>query len=144
MPWSTAVAATGQGSPYVGQTLDVAFEKAQAIIVLLTPDDEAHLRDVYQQENDPPHERDLTPQPRPNVLFEAGMAIGRNANRTILVEVGSLRGFSDVGGRHTVRLSNDSVRRQEFAERLASAGCPVSYETTEWQTVGRLELLEGE
>lgn len=144
MPWSSAVAATHSATPYIGDVLDAAFSTAQAIVVLMTPDDEAQLRARYRSSNEPPHETSLTPQPRPNVLFEAGMAMGRSADRTIIVEVGALRGFTDIVGRHTIRLENDSIRRQELAERLRVAGCPVTYDSTEWQTVGRLTLLDGE
>lgn len=128
----------------MGEVLDIAFPQAQAVVVLLTPDDEARLRINFRQKSEPPHETKLTAQPRPNVLFEAGMAFGRNPTRTILVEAGPLRGLSDIAVRHTIRLSNDTIKRQELASRLTSAGCPVSYATTEWQTVKRLELLEGE
>lgn len=144
MPWSTAVAATGSASPYVGEVLDAAFQEAQAIVILLTPDDEARLRAPFHRHSDPTHEVELTPQPRPNVLFEAGMALGRSPNQTVLIEVGALRGFSDVGGRHVVRLENSSISRQELADRLRSAGCPVSFEGTDWQTVGYLALREDE
>jgi predicted nucleotide-binding protein len=45
--WSKAVTMTGEGSPYPGQVLDAAFAAAQAIVVLLTPDDIAYLRPEY-------------------------------------------------------------------------------------------------
>ena len=104
--WSEAVALTGKPSPYVGEILDAAFSSAQAIVVLMTPDDEAMLRTEYQRPNDPPHEKMLTPQERPNVLFEAAMAMGRSPDRTVTVEIGDLRPFSDVAGRHVIRLNN--------------------------------------
>src|SRR5206468_2612596 len=106
LEWSEAVQLTGEASPYVGRVLDVAFKNAQAVVVLITPDDEARLKQEFQKEDDPPYEKQLTGQARPNVLFEAGMAMGRDANRTVLVEVGKLRPFSDVGGRHAVRLTD--------------------------------------
>lgn len=136
LEWSEAVQATGMATPYVGQILDVAFSLAQAVVVLFTPDDEARLRKALRVANDPPHETQLTGQARPNVLFEAGMAMARDQNRTILVELGSLRPFSDIGGRHTVRLDNSSQRRQELAQRLETAGCPVKLTGTDWHTAG--------
>ena len=103
MEWSEAVQATGKATPYTGEILDVAFSRSHAVVVLLTPDDEARLRKSLRATNEPPHETQLTGQARPNVLFEAGMAMARSQDRTILVELGNLRPFSDVGGRHTVK-----------------------------------------
>jgi predicted nucleotide-binding protein len=111
---------------------------AQAVVVLLTPDDEARLRAQFQTLSDPPYERELTPQARPNVLFEAGMAMGRNPERTIIVELGHLRPFSDMGGRHVIRLNNSTQKRQELALRLESAGCTVNLGGTDWHTAGDL------
>lgn len=129
--WSSAVAATGQGSPYIGDVLDTALRTAQAIVVLLTPDDIAYLRREYTND---PHDVDLIPtaQARPNVLFEAGMAMGRSPDRTVIVELGVLRPFSDVAGRHVIRMSNQPERRQELRARLITAGCDVDEHGTDW------------
>lgn len=139
--WSQAVRATGSGSPYIGDILGAAFSEAQAIVVLLTPDDEARLRQRLAQDGDPPHETKLSGQARPNVLFEAGMAMGRDPDRTVLVEVGSLRPFSDIGGRHTIRFDGSSPRRQELAERLRTAGCAVKLDGTDWHSAGEFDLV---
>lgn len=136
LEWSEAIQKTGRASPYIGEILDAAFSTAHAVVVLLTPDDEAQLRDHFKQEGDPPHETQLTGQARPNVLFEAGMAIGRNDERTILLEMGHLRPFSDIAGRHSIRFSDSSQSRQELAKRLESAGCPVKLDGTDWHTAG--------
>ncbi len=45
--WGKAVALTGKASPYIGEVLDAAFKHAQAVVALLTPDDEARLRLEY-------------------------------------------------------------------------------------------------
>lgn len=136
LEWSEAVQATGRSAPYIGDVLDAAFSRAHAVIVLFTPDDNACLRDEFRSSSDPPHETEPTGQARPNVLFEAGMAMGRNQDRTILVELGTLRPFSDVAGRHTIRLDNSSQRRQELAQRLEAAGCLVNLNGTDWHLAG--------
>ena len=136
LEWSESVTDTGKASPYIGEILDAAFSRAHAIVVLFTPDDEARLREPFRAENDPPHETQLTGQARPNVLFEAGMAMARSQDRTILVELGNLRPYSDIGGRHIIRLDNSSQRRQEFAQRLQNAGCPAKLTGTDWRTAG--------
>lgn len=141
MEWSDAVKTTGKTSPYIGEILDIAFTTAQAVIVLLTPDDEARLCADFCNDDDEHHERNLTGQARPNVLFEAGMAIGRNPDRTILVELGRLRPFSDIGGRHVIRLNGSTQRRQELAIRLEGAGCEINLSGTDWHTDGDFDLI---
>ena len=136
LEWVEAVSATGKPSPYIGEILDAAFSRAHAVLVLFTPDDEARLKEEFRVPGDPPHETELSGQARPNVLFEAGMAMSRSEDRTILVEIGVLRPFSDLAGRHAIRLNNSSQRRQELAQRLQAASCPVNLEGTDWHAAG--------
>ncbi len=130
--WGELKAATRQRTPYVGDILDTALRIARAIVVLFTPDDEVRLHPELQRDNDPPYETDWTLQPRPNVLFEAGLAFGRKRDRTILVELGDLRGLSDLLGRHTIRLDGTHGRLHELAEELRSAGCDVKTARERW------------
>ena len=136
LEWTQALRLTRKGSPYVGEILDAAFREAAAIVVIITPDDEARLREEFRQAGDPRHERELTGQARPNVLFEAGMAFGKNPNSTILAQLGETRPFSDVGGRHVMRLSDSASSRQEFATKLANAGCNVDTSGVDWLSAG--------
>ena len=69
--------------------------------------------------------------------------MGRSEDRTVLVELGTLRPFSDVAGRHVIRLDNSTQRRQELAQRLEAAGCPVNMTGTGWHTVGDFEASIG-
>lgn len=135
--WSEAVSLTGEGSPYIGQVLDAAFSAAQAIVVLLTPDEITYLRTEYADTTDDP-EIKAAAQARPNVLFEAGMAMGRNAARTVLVELGHVRPFSDVAGRHALRLDGALETRKSLIRRLETAGCRVDTSRSEWETAGDL------
>ena len=135
LEWSELVTGTGEGSPYTGDVLKVAFSQAHAVVVLMTPDDEVRLREQLRKPNEA-DEAELKGQARPNVLFEAGMAMGRNEQRTVIVELGALRAFSDIAGRHTIRLDDTSERRQELAQRLKDAGCPVNLNGTDWHSAG--------
>ena len=136
LEWSQAVNATGKTAPFIGEILNVAFSRAHAVVVLMTPDDVARLRQIFWKDDESSFEMELTSQARPNVLFEAGMAMGRHSERTILVELGALRPFSDVAGRHVIRLDNSSQRRQDLAQRLQIAGCPVILDGRDWHTAG--------
>jgi predicted nucleotide-binding protein len=138
--WSEALNLTDTANPFIGEILDKAFQNAQAVVVLLTPDDLAHLKETYVKPNDPPHEKEPTGQPRPNVLFEAGMAFGSHPDRTILVEIGNCRPFSDIAGRFVIRWDNSSMRRQDLANALKRAGCEVNLDGTDWHTAGEIEI----
>lgn len=135
MEWSQARLLTGEANPYIGTILDAAFAQAQAVIVLFTPDEIVSLRPEYSDGVSDPEVVPAT-QARPNVLFEAGMAMGRYPDRTVLVELGRMRGFSDVFGRHAVRISNDPRKRQDLALRLQSAGCDVDLTGSDWYQTG--------
>lgn len=135
--WNKAIAMTGEPSPYVGTILEVAFKNAAAIVVLLTADDVAKLKPRFQRATDPTYEKTLTGQARPNVLFEAGMAFGRNDKNTVLIQLGSeMRPFSDIAGRHVVHLSGTPASRRELATKLKNAGCKVDLDGTDWLLTG--------
>jgi hypothetical protein len=44
--WDRAVELTEEAAPYIGQLLDTAFDHAQAVVVLMTPDEIAYLQRV--------------------------------------------------------------------------------------------------
>lgn len=137
MEWGEALALTGKGTPYTGEVLDRAFCEAQAVVVLITGDDLARLGTRYCEPHDPPDETEPTPQARPNVLFEAGMAFGKYPDRTVLVHLGRTRPFSDVAGRNTVHIANALRNRQALADRLRTAGSSVKTEhRNDWHSAG--------
>jgi predicted nucleotide-binding protein len=140
--WRKARSLTKSPTPYVGEILEAAFHHATAIVVVLSPDDEARLSPKFVKPHDPTYEKDLTPQARPNVLFEAGMALGKNTDSTVIVQIGETRPFSDVAGRHTLRLDNSVGARQDFVQRLADAGCNVDASGTDWHTEGDFAVAE--
>lgn len=131
-----AVAKMKVGNPFIGDVLDKAFETVQGLVVLFTPDDEAKLKDHFLKKGGDAGERKLAGQPRPNVIFEAGMALSRHPEKTIMVQVGPMKSFSDIAGRHLVHLSDSFASRQDFANRLANI-CKVDTTGTRWTTVGK-------
>lgn len=138
LEWDTAMGLTGNPAPYIGQVLDAAFDHAQAVVVLLSPDDEVRLREDLVRSNDEPFEKALTGQARPNVLFEAGMAFASHEGRTVLVQFGQVKPFSDVAGRHTVHMDGSVSKRHQLALKLKTAGCPVYMDGTDWHKSGDL------
>ena len=141
LDWDKLLAATGEASPYIGDVLAAGFPMAQAVVVLLTPDDEARVRPAFADSRDPPHELELTTQARPNVLFEAGMALAIHPKSTIIVELGELRPFSDVAGRHVVRMNDGLEARRSLIGRLSTAGCPIDMDGAWKETGGFADAL---
>lgn len=63
---------------------------------------------------------------------------GWNSDRTVIVELGQVKSFSDIRGRHVVRLDNSVARRQDLANRLRTAGCALKLTGTDWHEAGDL------
>jgi hypothetical protein len=136
LEWEHVKNLTGKGSPYIGDILRAGFEAAQAVVVLLTPDDYAKLCPGFRKQSDKPFEGDLMGQPRQSVLFEAGMAMGLYEERTILVEMGALRPIGDIIGRYTIRLNDTPEARNELASSLCAAGCSANKDGRHWLNEG--------
>jgi predicted nucleotide-binding protein len=134
--WNAALKLSHKAAPYVGEVLEAVFARARAIVVLLTPDDLAQLRPDLLLPADAPFERRLMGQARPNVLFECGMAFSSHPDRTVVVQIGTIRPFSDIVGRHVVHMTNEFSKRQELATKLQNAGCDVDISGPDWVSVG--------
>ena len=133
--WSQAVAKTKGNNPDVDKIIGGQMKTVQGIIVLISPDEEARLKNKF---SDPavPAEKTLQNQARPNVLFEAGWAFGAYPDKTLLVRVGSTRPISDLGGKHIMKLSNSPASRKELAQRLKKMKFKVETDGTSWLTEG--------
>jgi predicted nucleotide-binding protein len=103
--------------PTILEVVDKGMAAAQAVIVLLTPDDEARLKESGEESKG---------QARPNVIFEAGIAFGRYRKRTVLVEYEEPSMFSDLHGFYVVRLKEADGGLEGFQDlrkQLKVAGC---------------------
>jgi hypothetical protein len=63
------------------------------------------------------------------------MSLAIHPKSTILVELGELRPFSDVAGRHLVRMDDGTHARLSLIARLKTAGCPIDMEGP-WKDAG--------
>jgi len=138
--WSEAVRKTGRGSPYTGEVLDALFRDAQAVVVIISPDEHVEIRGDLQTKDSPENEGW---QPRPNVFIEAGIALAKDEPHTILVQIGKIRPASDLTGRNVIRFDGSATHRHELAERLRTAGCAVSTSGTDWLRTGHFKISSG-
>lgn len=134
--WEQAVARTGLPNPYIGDVVQTGLEMARAAVVILTPDDVVRLRADLLHDDDGTDERELRSQSRPNVYYEAGFADAIGRSRTVLVEVGAVKPFSDASGRHVVKYDGSAGKRNVLAQRLRVAGLDVDTSGTDWLVVG--------
>lgn len=139
LEWSELVQLTHKATPYNGEAVEAAFSVAQAVVVLLTPDELGSLHpDLSGSEGDR-----LSPagQARLNVILEAGMAFQSHPMKTILVEIGKTREISDLAGRNAIRLNGDPARLNDLANRLDDSGCAVRRTGGDWLDVTGLRSL---
>jgi predicted nucleotide-binding protein len=129
--WSEAVAKTRGMNPDVDKIIGGQMKSVQGIVVLISPDEQAKLKNKFSETS---AEHTLQDQARPNVLFEAGWAFGAYPDKTLLVRVGNTRPISDLGGKHIMRLSNTAASRKELAQRLTKMKFKVNTNGTSWLT----------
>ncbi|MFO0821009.1 MAG: nucleotide-binding protein [Pirellulales bacterium] len=112
------------GSPTILEIVQAGMKKAQAVVVLLTPDECGRLRSEYQLAGETAE--DTRWQPRPNVFIESGMALALDRNRTLLVTVGGVTLPSDLAGLHTIPLDNSASKRESLRNALIGVKCNVT------------------
>jgi predicted nucleotide-binding protein len=136
LEWEHAILQAKDVNPHIDDVLDAAMARVQAVVILFSPDDDAMLTPKLHDKKEAAAEKKLTGQPRPNVLFEAGMALARHPSKTLILQVGKIRGFSDIAGRHVIRLTDAKEKRNEVINRLEKIGCNVDRHGADWMTEG--------
>lgn len=137
--WEQAVQATKKSSPFTKDAVQAAFAIAQAVVVLLTPDDEVSLHPDLCAAGE--GEETVTAQARPNVYIELGMALASHPDRVVLVEIGRLRSASDIHGMNVVRLDGNPGGLQSLKTRLETAEVVVDSTGTDWLRADRFAYL---
>ena len=124
------------GSPTVFEIIRHGMDQAAGVVALFTADEWAYLRPELAQAG-ATSERLSRWQARPNVIFEAGLAMGLDARRTIFVRLGNVSLFSDVGGIHSIHLDNSTDNRHLLRGRLKAAGCDPDMVSSDYLDPGK-------
>lgn len=138
LEWEQALRRARRGAnAYVGDIIEEVMEQAQAVLVLFSPDDLVQLQPQFVARHEKATEGKSQGQARPNVLFEAGLAMGRHAEKTLLVQIGDVKPFSDIGGRHMLRFNGSPASRHNLVGRLQMLRCDLDVEgRQDWLDVG--------
>jgi hypothetical protein len=130
--WEGAIALTGNAAPHAREVLQRAMRSVKAVIVLMTGDEEGRLLPQFCTQEELDSEGVMRPQPRQNVIFEAGLALGLFPANTIMVKLGRLSLPSDLDGVQYVALDPTPESRRALVNRLRTAGCRVQ----PWREIG--------
>jgi predicted nucleotide-binding protein len=138
LEWSQAIKTAKGANPHVDDVISNAMDSVQGVLVMFSPDEDAKLKSRFAGATDKKKGLDkLDGQARPNVIFEAGLALGAHSKKTLLVQVGDMREISDIAGKHLIHLSNDATSRKELAQRLQSKlKFKVNTTGNHWLTIG--------
>ena len=135
---------TGKASPTIFEKVHKGIEEAQAVVILFTPDEQAGLRNQFANSNG---DREAGFQPRPNVLYEAGVAFAiARQERTIFIKMGKTRAVSDLAGIEYIELTNGRKERRNFAKALKDAGLPIDLSKDYFnpEVSGNFEFVDSE
>jgi len=110
---------------------------ADAVVVLLTQDDVGYVQPRFRLAGDGRHELEPTGQPQLSVVFEAGMAMARDRDKVVLVEVGPVRPMSDTTGLNVVRLGDDAATRRHSVSACEPPAWMSTWITTSGARPGR-------
>lgn len=115
--WSSAQDFSGRNFALNFEIFDSGIKAVDCCVVLLTPEDFSILADDLGQEA-------FRIQPRPNVIFEFGYALGHlGPQKTIPVLIGNTLNISDLHGVNFCKLSNAVEDRQKLRDALSRGGC---------------------
>lgn len=128
------------GSASIAAIINQGMSEAQGVIALFTADEFSALTPQFRTNHDD-EEQKMRWQARPNVLFEAGMAFGRDPDRVAFVLLGHVKLFSDISGVHVLRPTNDKGGHRATLRDLLAGGmkCDVIQNNSGWMEAGDFE-----
>lgn len=135
LEWEQVVQECNTPNPYVLDVIDLGMKSAGAMLVLFTGDDFACLRPELAGRVPEDQGLILEAQSRPNVIFEAGFAVGKYPGQTLFVQFGENRGFTDIHGKHIVTFDGSPESRNTLIGRLEKIGCTPNRSGSQWLSV---------
>jgi len=131
------------GTAHVIDVVARGMKEAQAVLALVTPDEFASLHHELREAGETGEAVERW-QARPNVLFEAGIAFGRDRERVAFVVFGDAKLFSDVAGVHIFQPTNDSGPDSQRAQLRDLFGnglkCAINA-SHDWMTAGDFDKV---
>ncbi|MBX3100773.1 MAG: nucleotide-binding protein [Salinibacterium sp.] len=134
--WEDAARGAGGGTPHTLDIVRAGVDMANAVIVLMTPDDVGQVKPDFMNVRDSTAELSLSGQARQNVVFEAGWAMALSQRTVVLVRVGDVRPISDIDGLNYVWLTGDLSSRRSLIGRLKACDLAVDDSGDLWRTAG--------
>lgn len=130
---------TGLGSPTIMEILNKAINENMIILSLYTPDDIAFMNPYFHKDRDSEIEKRPVGQARQNVIFETGLALARNREKTILVFFGEVKKYSDMSWIHYLQFIDTPEIREQLKDQLESLGCSIKTDP-KYLEVGDFEI----
>ena len=126
----------GGGNTNIADVVVQGMSEAAHVIALFTPDEFSELRPKLARgkKGEELHRW----QGRPNVIFEAGIAYGRDPERVIFVKLGDVSLFTDANHVHYYKPTNDPKGHRKDLKRWLAHRCPVN-DSDQWMEVGDFE-----
>lgn len=122
--------------------LERMFPPAVPLVIPLLPEEVFQIREdlilteqTRRQVALPPSLQAPKYQPRADILFYAGLALGAVPGRTVIVRLGRAVPRLELLYREAVHLSNTIKRRRMLLKRLESLGCEIQWNSN-WADIG--------
>jgi hypothetical protein len=142
--WFRDVRKNMSGTVQIIKVVEHGMELAQGVLALFTPDEFAALHPVLRKKGESGDAVQRW-QARPNVLFEAGLAYGRDPDRVAFVLFGDAKLFTDASGMHVFWPTNehgpDSSRAQLRGLLGGGMQCMVNKDSDDWMTAGNFDAV---
>jgi len=107
-----------KGGETLIEVLEASLPSADAVIVLMTPDDEGRLKDSNES---------LASRARENVVAEAGYALIAKRKCSLIISLGGVSVPSDFAGIHRIDANHlDPSVQIQLANRLFDMGLPIN------------------